>query len=136
MRELADADGKEIEISFALNQSNQDTQKLMEALGKTGLFDRLCMCAGDGIGMTALLHKRSAQVGFHMLSIDVERFELSADEMRQSGSDNRIENADPEHVARDREAPHFGRARELPEDDGKASDRQQRIVETDGKADG
>lgn len=104
MRELADADGKEIEISFALDQSNQDTQKLMEALGKTSLFDRLCMCAGDGIGMTALLHKRSAQVGFHMLSIDVERFELSADEMRQSGSDNRIENADPKHVARDREA--------------------------------
>ena len=133
MRELADADGKEIEISFALDQSNQDTQKLMEALGKTGLFEGLCMSAGDGIGMTALLHKRSAQVGFHMLSIDVERFELSADEMRQSGSDNRIENADPEHVARDREAPHFGRARELPEDDGKASDRQQGIVETDGK---
>ena len=34
MRELADADGKEIEISFALDQSNQDTQKLMEALGQ------------------------------------------------------------------------------------------------------
>ena len=71
-----------------------------------------------------------------MLSIDVEAFKLVSDEVCNPCSNDRIEDADPEHVARDREAPHFGRARELPEDDGKASDRQQRIVETDGKADG
>ena len=107
---MSDADREEVEVSLSFYQRNEDREKLPEALDQTGFLHSLSMSPGDGICMTAFFHKRSAQVGFHMLSIDVEAFKLVSDEVCNPCSNDRIEDADPEHVAGDRDAEQFSRA--------------------------
>ena len=108
--ELSDADREEVEVSLSFYQRNEDREKLPEALDQTGFLHSLSMSPGDGICMTAFFHQGSTQIRLHMLSTDVEAFKLVSDEVCNPCSNDRIEDADPEHVAGDRDAEQFSRA--------------------------
>ena len=86
------------------------TEKLPEALDQAGFLRCLSMSPGDGICMTSFFHQGGTQIRLHVLSIDVEAFKLVSDEVCNPCSNDRIEDADPEHVAGDRDAEHFSRA--------------------------
>ena len=108
--ELSDADREEVEGSLSFYQRNEDREKLPEALDQAGFLHCLSMSPGDGICMTAFFHEGGTQIRLHVLSIDVEAFKLASDEVCNPCSNDRIEDADPEHVAWDRDAEHFSRA--------------------------
>lgn len=110
MCELSDADREKVEVSLSFNQRNEDREKLPEALDQTGFLHCLSMSPGDGICMTSFFHEGGTQIRLHVLSIDVEAFKLASDEVCNPCGNDRIEDADPEHVAGDRDAEHFSRA--------------------------
>ena len=107
--------------------------QLAEALRQAALFIGLPTIKRDAFGILTQPHQRITEIRFQPLLGEIERDQRPADQMRKPGTQQRIDQRHPDHIARNFDTQHRNRPGQRPKHQDERPERDNGIEQANAK---
>ena len=132
-RDLPIARGEEGQALGGAHDVPPIQHQLAEALRQPAFFISLTAIKRDAFGVIAQPHQRITKIRFQPLLREIERDQRTPNQMRKPGTKQRIDQRDPDHIARNLNTKHRDRPGKRPKHQDERPQRDNGIEQANAK---